>query len=176
MLSHEDLDWVIREALSWLERNPSDQEAGRVKSSLRRAKRFLPVESQLREQLENLDPYGMWVKSLKEKARDLSASLDGRELRSACVQLENQARASPVSASFAIPPLLVLACRLGNDRLTEVRRAVGAIVSDKRFSERNRNGLASSCWLLLNDGLFPHRDHAIKALNELGLPEPDGND
>ena len=173
--SYEDLDWVIREALIWLEKNPSHQEAGRLRRSISKAKRFLPRESQLRMQLEDLDPYGRLVESLNEKARDVSASLDGQEFHSACVQVENEARVSSLSAAFAIPPLLVLACRLGNGALTKVRDITAALLSDRRFSESNRNGLARSCWRLLNEGLFPHRDQAIKALNELGLSEPDGN-
>jgi hypothetical protein len=54
-LSKNDLDFVLREALSWLVKNSSNREAYRVMRNLRNAKTVLPPESLLRKELDRLD-------------------------------------------------------------------------------------------------------------------------
>jgi hypothetical protein len=53
-LNQDELDFVIREAISWLNENSSGPNSDRIRRSLKKAKRFLAPESPLREELDRL--------------------------------------------------------------------------------------------------------------------------
>jgi hypothetical protein len=174
-LRSEDLEFVLLEATDWLQKNPVHSQANRLRINLRRVKRSLASDNPLHEKLENVDTYGKFVSALETKVKDGSTFSDEQEFRSSLLQIEHEAIVSTHSAGFAIPSILVLGCRFGDDALSEVVRVTRSIIDYKRRTKLHLEKLSMLCWGLLHQGAFPDRTQAIRVLNELGLLEPTGD-
>ena len=120
-LSTQNAEYVAHVGIQWLRHNSSHREADRVRISLRRARRLFVSNTSLTEALETVDPYGGFAVSLERLVHRSACGFSHVDFQRACSKIRREAQSAPGSASFAIPALLVLACRLG-ERSVNVAR------------------------------------------------------
>jgi hypothetical protein len=110
------------------------------------------------------------VKRLKAAALgSTSYEYNANLLEEGCAAIQWGTALSPGLIASAIPALLVIANRAGDEALKRVKDLTRPILNDERLTASERKGVAAACTRLLDANAFPSRKIAAELFRELGI-------
>ncbi len=175
-LSPEDLKKVVRDTISFLKKSNKEADDERLVANLQKLKRTLPGGHELIPEIKHalsskpLSNFDELLERLNESANDESLATDQVVLvQEGCEAMRAAAARSPNLAAFAIPPLLVIASRIGSESLNQVEMASKEILSHPRFYHSSRKKVAEACFQFLSNNAFGNSDSAEELFRRLGL-------
>jgi hypothetical protein len=175
-LSPGDLKKVVQDTISFLRESDDEKDAERLLANLRKVRRALPEEHVLIPEIERAisskpaSYFDDLLERLNESANDESIAPDQAALvRKGCEAMRAAATRSPLLAAFAIPPLLVIASRTGQESLDQVETAAKEILNHPRFYHSSRKKVAEACFEFLSDKAFGNSETAVELFARLGL-------
>ncbi len=185
-LREADRRFVVREALSWLKLAPRSAESIEfIRKRLRRAAEGLPEMDEVKaweaanpEPLQEVTktPFFELTRNLAQRARETDFQPSAEWLNSMLDQVEGvlqEGRAS--SAGYAIPALLPLAARHGNDEAFARAKACAVrFWNHPSLAASHIYGFSRTCYELLDRGTWPDRQEGEEVLRALGIERPNG--